>query len=408
MWEFNMPFHRGFWQNAKGNVTIMMAFAILPLGLAVGAAVDMSRVNYVKTVLQGAADAAAMAGGVSKNKSDAALKKTVEAYLRANHSEDVLEFVTKIDRELNSNNGTFRVTINGTFPTSFMSLAGFDKMDVGATAVVNVGSQALELALVLDNTGSMAGTKTANLIAAATNLVNIIQQESSGNADTDIAVVPFAEYVNVGVSRLGENWIDQTSLGGKPFTGCVGSRNAPHDEKSGAAGGGDYPALADVPCNVELLPLTSDLNAVKAKIATMVATGATYIPTGLLWGWNILDSNEPFTEGRTISQMKKINGRKAIVLMTDGENTISPSYPKHEGSDPAVSNTKLEDMCKAVKQDNIEIFTVSFMVPSDTIKDILIECASSPAQYFDADNGAELNAAFQQIARDLATVRLTQ
>ena len=386
---------------------MMLAFAALPLGLAAGAAIDMSRVSYVKTVLQGAADAAAMAGGVSKNKSDEVLKKTVEEYLRANHAEDVLQYVSNVERKLDTSAGTFRVTINGSIQTSFMSLAGFKDVDVGATATVNVGSQALELALVLDNTGSMAGPKTANLIAAATNLVNIIQQESSGNADTEIAVVPFAEYVNVGVSRLGESWIDASTLGGQPFSGCVGSRNEPRDLQAGASGAG-YPALAGVPCNVEVLPLTSDLNAVKAKIATMAASGATYIPTGLLWGWNVLDAPAPFTEGRSTPQMQQVNGRKAIVLMTDGENTISPSYPMHDGGDPAVSNAKLEDLCQRVKNDKVEIFTVSFMVPSETIKEILVNCASTPGQYFDADNAAELNAAFQQIARDLAAVRLTQ
>ena len=396
-----------YFKNTAGNIATMVAFAAIPLGLAAGAAVDMSRANYVKTVLQGAADAAAIAGGVSKDKSDAALQKTVQEFLKTNHAEDVLQYVSSVERELDTTNGMFRVTVNGTIQTSFMALAGFKELNVGATAVVNVGSQALELALVLDNTGSMAGAKTANLISAATNLVNTIEQESSSNSDVEIAVVPFAEYVNVGVGRLSELWIDNSTLGGQPFSGCVGSRNSPHDLNSGATGG-DYPALANVPCNVELLPLTSDMNAVKAKIATMVATGATYIPTGLLWGWNVLDSQAPFTEGRTFAKMKQVNGRKAIVLMTDGENTIAPSYPAHDSNDVAASNKNLEDMCKNVKNDKIEIYTVSFMVPSETIKNILIDCASTPTQYFDADNAAELNAAFQQIARDLAAVRLTQ
>jgi Mg-chelatase subunit ChlD len=157
-----------------------------------------------------------------------------------------------------------------------------------------------------------------------------------------------------------------------------------------------------------LMPLTKNLTAVKTHLGGMVATGATYIPTGLLWGWNLLDSKEPFTEAYSDVELKKINGRKALVLMTDGENTISPTYPKHDGRRPADANKKLVDLCEAVKDDNIEIYTVAFMVPSTTIKNILVNCATTPAKYFDAANGAELEAAFSEIGRELSTIRLTQ
>ncbi len=387
-------------------MAVMLGLAMVPLGLGAGAAVDFARALQVRTILQGAADAAAIAGGTSRDKSDAALQQIVEQYLEINGAKDALQYVGEIKQELNEGKGTLTVSIDGTIPSSFMRLAGFSDMDIGASSEVNVGSQALELALVLDNTGSMSGTKIINLRSAATNLVNIIQSESSSYADVKMAVVPFAEYVNIGPFRGGEAWVDKSYLGGQPFSGCVGSRRDPQDQQVGAIGGG-YPGLSGVRCNVELLPLTTNLDAVKSRIASMVAVGATYVPTGLMWGWNVLDSQVPFAEGRTAADMKRINGRKAIVLMTDGENTISPTYPTHDGRDVATSNTSLEEMCSKVKMEGIQIFTVSFMVPTDTIKDILIGCASAPSQYFDADNSTELNAAFTQIARELAAIRLT-
>ncbi len=396
-----------FVKNATGNVAMLFGLAAVPLVLGAGVALDMVRINATRTILQGAADAAALAGATSKDKSDAALQKMVVDYLTANNAQAALESVTKISQLNDLSNGTFTVEISGTIPASLMELAGFDKLGVSAKSVVNVGSQSLELALVLDNTGSMAGTKIANLKAAATNLVNIISSEASDFADVKMAVVPFAEYVNVGVGNSGQAWIDTSTTGGAPWTGCVGSRPAPLDLAAGTVGG-DYPALAGVPCNTVLQPLTSDLLRVKTTIGAMVATGWTYIPTGLLWGWNVLDSAAPFTEGKSPAETSRTNGKKAMVLMTDGENTISPSYPAHDAHDVALANANLESMCEKVKGDGIEIFTVSFMVPSVTIKDILSNCASVPENYFDADNGPQLNAAFADIARELAAVRFTQ
>ena len=42
-----------------------------------------------------------------------------------------------------------------------MKLAGIPTLSVKATAAVGLGVQAMEVALVLDNTGSMAGSKLA-------------------------------------------------------------------------------------------------------------------------------------------------------------------------------------------------------------------------------------------------------
>jgi Flp pilus assembly protein TadG len=396
-----------FWKNTAGNVAIMFGLVSVPLLLVAGAAMDFSHASYVRTVLQGAADAAALVGGTTKDKSDAALQVVVEQYLAANHAQDVVKHISAIKQNYDADAGTFTVEVKGELATSFMAIAGIKEMDVGARSVVNTGSDALELALVLDNTGSMKGSKIENLKTAAKSLVGILESEASSYAGIKIGIVPFAEYVNIGVAQGGASWLDEKDLGASVWAGCVGSRTAPDDERAGSNGPA-YPAVADVPCNVPLLPLTDNMKTVRNKIDAMVSTGNTYIPTGLLWGWNILDNDAPFTEGAKKSKGKNQQTRKAVVLMTDGENTISSSYPKHDLFVTADANAKLEALCAAVKDDDVEVYTVSFMVPTPVIKDILIACATTPGKYFDADNSAELLAAFQQIARDLAAVRLTQ
>jgi Flp pilus assembly protein TadG len=398
---------RKFFRSQSGNVSIMLALAVVPLILAAGAAVDMVRANYTRTVLQGAADAAALGGSTSKDQSAAVLSKVVEDYLRANRAMDVLQYVTNVSEDLNMAQGTLTVKVAGQINTSFMSLAGIPTIDVGATSQVNVGGTALELAMVLDNTGSMSGAKIASLKASANQLVSILDAERGDYSVLKVGVVPFAEYVNVGKGNLGAAWIDGSAVTAANWLGCVGSRNDPLDAQAGSSGG-LYPALTGQPCNAALLPLTEDLAAVRAKIDSMTAQGNTYIPTGLLWGWNLIDSDVPFTEAMTPAQLAAAHGRKAIVLMTDGENTISPTYPTHDGFVPSASNTKLSEVCANVKGANVEVFTVSFMVTSQTVKDLLSGCASQSSNYFDASNSAQLFSAFTEIGRSLANVRLTQ
>jgi Flp pilus assembly protein TadG len=398
---------RKFLKSQSGNVSILMGLSIVPLMLATGAAVDMIRANNTRTILQGAADSAAVAGATSKDQSAGKLKKVVEDYLKANKAMDALQYVTNVSQDLDMGQGTFTVKIAGKISTGFMYLAGVPTMDVGAVSQANVGATALELAMVLDNTGSMAGAKIDSLKASANQLITILDGEKGDYSTLKVGVVPFAEYVNVGTGNLAAAWLDASAVTAANWLGCVGSRNAPFDAQSGTSGG-LYPALTGQPCNQSIQPLTEDLGMVRAKINAMTAQGNTYVPTGLLWGWNVIDSQQPFTEGMSAAALAAARGRKAIVLMTDGENTISPTYPTHDGFVPSTSNDKLATICANVKGANVEIFTVSFMVTSQPIKDLLSGCATQTANYFDASNSAELYSAFTEIGRSLASIRLTQ
>lgn len=402
---------RQFWLNTRGGTAVMFGLVLVPCMIGLGVAVDTVRSTYTKTVLQGAADVAALAGAVSNDPSKVALDAVVHDYLQANGALDVLEYVKLVKQETDSSKGTFTVTIAGEVNTSFMKLAGVSAVDLSVQSEVNLGAQALEVALVLDNTGSMSGSKIANLKTSAKALVDILDKDKSDYATLKMGIVPFSEYVNVGTAHGNAAWIDGLPGGfgaGSTWEGCVGSRPAPDDAAVGYSGGSKFPMVNHPSCTVQLTPLTSNLGAIRTGIDQMKAEGMTYVPTGLLWGWNILDNSEPFVEGMSKAKKKAVMGRKAIVLMTDGENTISADYPGHTGADIAAANAKLTEVCGAVKGDEIDIFTVSFMVSTPVIEQLLKDCASSTDYYFDADNSAELLAAFKTIGDSLSLVRLTR
>ena len=85
---------------------------------------------------------------------------------------------------------------------------------------------ALEVALVLDNTGSMKkDDKETALRQAVQELVDSVM---AGQADVKVAVVPFSQYVNVGVENRNAPWLEVVTLQASvTWTGCVRSRLLP-------------------------------------------------------------------------------------------------------------------------------------------------------------------------------------
>ena len=73
-----------------------------------------------------------------------------------------------------------------------------------------------------------------------------------------------------------------------------------------------------------------------------------------------------------------------------------------------VANARTATLCQKVKDENIVVYTVSFMVTNAVAIDLLRNCASDPSKAFVADNAAALSAAFGNIANSLMAFRLTR
>lgn len=72
-----------------------------------------------------------------------------------------------------------------------------------------------------------------------------------------------------------------------------------------------------------ITPLTdvtksAGLTKIKNAIDAMQPLGATDVPEGTAWGWRVLSSAEPFTEGRPDHEY---GNDKVLIVLTDGENT---------------------------------------------------------------------------------------
>lgn len=456
-----------FRRDVRGNVAMLTALSIIPLVGVAGLAMDYSFADSMRTKLASAADAAALAGGQLYTATPAErIARANQVFTASTRSLEGVHIVNVTPADVMSGTSTtgFRIDVTARSETFFGWLFGVPSLPIGVSAEVTSGSaQQLEIALVLDVTGSMSGSKIDALKTAATNLVNSLNAKAATPDQVKFSLVPFANYVSIDVSNRNKPWLDvppdvsgtwqeypvtsttncrmQTMTGsndGIPYsyqgevcdytygppitrtyndtwTGCVGSRNSPLDAQDGSYTT-RIPGLINYYCPRPIIPLTSNASTLTTAINSLSAGGETYIPAGLLWGWLTLSAGEPFAETRKGTIPDK-DLKRIVILMTDGANTKSAEYPWHGGNDAAAANTTTATLCANIKEGaasgsppdgKIGIYTIAFDVTDMTVKNILQACASSPGHYFNATNATLLMSAFEQIGNSLAALRLNK
>ena len=103
---------------------MMFAFAMVPMLIAAGSAIDMIRANNTQAILRGASDAAALAGATSGKVNDPRfIENIVKNYLKADYAIRALKSVTSISQSVDTGTATFKVTIKGKIETTLMALA---------------------------------------------------------------------------------------------------------------------------------------------------------------------------------------------------------------------------------------------------------------------------------------------
>jgi len=169
-----------FMKNCRGGVAPAMGLLALPLVGFVGAAVDFSQVNSTRVAFQSALDATAlMLSKTAATQSGAELEATATNYFNALFTRTNTSNVT-ITAEYASNGGS-KVTLNASAAvnTNFLGVIGYSQLPISASTISTWGENRLRVALVLDNTGSMASSgKMPALKTAAQNLLTQLQAPS--------------------------------------------------------------------------------------------------------------------------------------------------------------------------------------------------------------------------------------
>jgi Flp pilus assembly protein TadG len=240
-----------FGRDERGVVAVIFAITFSAILLAVAIAIDYARTSTQYVRVQNAVDSAALAAShqLGLENQDEQGRANADAYFKANMARHK-NVGTLTGVSLDASKGEVSASAKGTMLTSLLRAVGIEQIGFYNQSLVKKGKGTVEVALVLDNSGSMGGQPIADLRAAALSLVNVLYTGYEGTDKVKVAVVPFAASVNVGPTYQGAAWMDTDGASpthmenfvdagktrfqllsemGVGWGGCVEVRPSPHD-----------------------------------------------------------------------------------------------------------------------------------------------------------------------------------
>ena len=221
----------------EGGVAMMFALALPPICMMGVCGVDIHRASTVRAQLQDALDAAALSAARSNETTDAGIRAVGMRALRANLAAfpDVTlrEAASYTDFDLNADGSVVakaEVDVEALVADMFLG----DMMTVGVDSTVFRSNYRVEVALVIDNTGSMgSGGKLEAAQEAAANLVERLAEAAERSVEEEavrISLVPFSMTV-----RVHEGFASRSNRSGASALGWL-SRSTSHTGSTGETG----------------------------------------------------------------------------------------------------------------------------------------------------------------------------
>lgn len=448
-----------------GNAALLFGLVAVPLVGMIGLSVDYGRAFLLHTRLTTAIDAGALAAGKIIT-SPATATQDVAMYVAANLPPGYLgATIAAPSVTIDQTGQRVGVSVTATLPTTFLRVFKVDRLTVNVSNLVQRANAGLELALVLDVTGSMADyDRIGQLRTAATSLVNILFGSATmAPKNLWVSVTPYAAEINLGTNHT--NWLaagtyTASKWNNQGWRGCVLARRNGEDQSetppakapftaflnpatkgTGSSNpwtpaditdNGTYPQTntiwgPNLGCPPAVLPLTNDRTALLNKIAAMkpVMRGGTMANQGLQAGWFTLS---PRWRGLWNSTTLPLDYHtpdmsKAVVLLTDGTNEWYPGdYTSYQyigdgllgttnpSNATAAINSRMATLCTNMKAAGILIYTITLgLAANSPTRSLYQQCASpGPNHYFDTPSAADLQNIFLTIAGQLSSLRIVQ
>lgn len=376
--------HR-FFRNERGNVLMLTGLGIIILFAAGGAAVDFGRQQLVRSKLQQATDAAAIAAASLPAGATVAERTAVaNRYYELNYPSDYLG----VARPTPSINIGADVTVSA-------------NSNVGANFISNVGVASLE-----------AGGRTR------------VSTQAGAKTDYDVVVV-VDESGSTGFSSgvPGKTRMDVEKEALDLMLDSIYPTNANPDVRVGVIGyTGSISTMGG---------LTSNKATAKSYVNRLVHRCENYDHWGLEAGYNMITGNwagyraprflctrySPFgldIERNTAvapavtnrSDGKKLSNVKNLILLGDGElmREPPPGFPSNL--------PQFHAQCDALKAAGVTVYTVNFISTSPQDEAALRQCASvdekGNARYFYAPNATELKKILTAFAETIRKVRIAE
>jgi Putative Flp pilus-assembly TadE/G-like/von Willebrand factor type A domain len=303
-------------RSEDGNIASFSVILFTLMVMCGGLAVDLMRYEQVRTSLAQTLDrctlaAAALQQGLNP---EAVCRDYVE-------KAGLTQYLTDVRVTEGLNFRQVEAYAMAEKPTFFAGLVGIDEFEIPGASSAEQRITDIEIAMVLDVSGSMAGTKLTNMKTAAKEFVDTVLA-SDVEDRTTVAIVPYNGQVNMGPllaakynispqhnivadvncvdlpgSVYSTNTLSRTLA--VPQTGYVDSftgTSTSHAWLSNTSTGnpsGATPVLTNMWCpqrpeNIIRLP-NNDIATLQGQIDGLTAVGATSINAGMKWGMTLVD-----------------------------------------------------------------------------------------------------------------------
>lgn len=452
---------RGLGKDHRGSVAIMFGLTVFIIFTIVGSAVDYGRAMLARARLQAAVDSSVLAAArVWQLNNDLQLAEQ-KAYTQFDSNKPynpsrVISFTPDMVA------ATFTMVGETVVKTPFLSFVNHPTITIetrGQALIAGGGNAGtnLEVSLMLDVTGSMAGSKIEDLKAAAKDLIDIVIWSDQSEYTSRVALAPFSSAINAGSLGSSVAYNPTSSLTFKLKSGSTSTRYRTStyclSERTGTNAFTDvaptgtnaipraYQTGSNTACvpSAPIVPMTSNKDSLKTVINSFAASGNTAGHLGTAWAWYLLSPNwasvlpaaskpQPYSMTQQVGEKGQPLLKKVAVLMTDGEYnyqycnsttpttagaTIPDSDTGNSGanckSPNGTSTTQARSLCTAMKAAGITVYTVGFGLGSaGAAVDTLRGCASEPHMFYNTTTGDELRNAFRHIATSIAAPILSR
>ncbi|MCO6391420.1 VWA domain-containing protein [Aliihoeflea aestuarii] len=448
---------RGFAADRRGNFAILMGVALSVLATGAGFSVNTAQLFNAKSALQTALDAAVtstardLTTGVI---AEGDARGSIEAFLTANGSGPFAregEGVVTLDEVIVDRNAkTVDATATANVALAFPLFGADPVRPVSARTAAVYSDQKVEVAMMLDVTGSMSGQKIRDLRAAARIAVEaFLGNQRAGYERVRVSIVPYANSVNAGSLAESSVFVERSVADRKAAPANTAARpvatrpdNCATERKDAryrySDAGPEYSMVnrdyliddfiryrdgndKSRTCpTTAIVPLTSDSGSLNRAIDSFKAVGGTGGHIGVQWTWYMLSERWAGVLP-SASRPARItdNVKKYAILMTDGEFNLSYFDASNYGqvyNDNGKRQTRDEAvrLCREMKAQGIEIFTIGFALAGENshAHRTMRECASAGTQswryFFDVATGDELKVAFRDIAGTISGLYMSK
>lgn len=348
---------KDFARDEDGQIAVFTVVMVTLMLMLAGVGVDIIQFETVRTKQQQTLDRATLAAASLTQELDA--EDVVRDYFA---KADMTEHLKTVQFQRGFNSSIVRAETEYEITPTFLNLYDLDNR---TKLIARGASQAeqrinnIEIMLVLDVSGSMAGTKLTNLKSAANEFIDTVLDQDIENR-VSIGIVPYngqvnlPEYLQQAFTRIDDHGVANVNcfdLPGSTYSSLTLSRTAgmpvtAHADTFSTTAAGYYePTNTDYaavnagnrwcpPSNVNVVRApTNNRTQLKSHINGLTAIGATSINAGMKWGMALLDpsSNALYSTMVANNQTPAFFGNrpfayddrdsmKIIVLMTDGEH----------------------------------------------------------------------------------------